>query len=749
MESREPTIPTEVRYDGSCDESKCISEGTGHLYGWETFTCYGDGGTFYPMRCADGFLPIVVEDEPPALSFSWYPYHEILPGFEFSSELDVPVKYFTCCPPNHSPDQATNVSRHCSDPINSFTEFQASDGPIADDFCLDQDTRKYPRHRNSRSWSLNDYLVCCDSEDDEDINAAAVTNNFLDESECVPYRNENYENALALPNRWGKVAGISLISCRFSGQDNFAFPRPISEDLSNDVVTFNEGHLWYQCCRNGPGMAPFISDSAFKITVYPMIAVYFTATVISFIVGMALLIPLLIQLKDGRCKKATGRRNGKPQYSTYNLYLVYIALVDLFYALSNLVVFSGMANQTFYDSYWTFLVDGYRASKDAFNALESLLFFAHGLANVLINAITAYEIFILLRSTNRAQRVKPPSLRRVNMQVAPALLFSVLSIFLGYSAIRLGLGSVFLLLLLLVGVVILASIVFGIVLSILVQWRGYIPSSNGSTPRDKAVRGLAFFFFRIAVTFTIFFLPCTLVFYVALPLMAIFGSDPGITLLFSIILFGLQPIFTFCMILTKPDVKQYIKDFVTLKYIFGDCTCNKKTEPVKDVKGTASSDKTRIRSSTNEIARTDPAHPITTNQGARRKTISIFGYTFVDDDDSDVQAEAGVDVEQNLDITTTNVVGDCVPIDSMVYDDDHGDTNDSDGNSSVDNDIYDIADANVGSKVGKYESRRVRGGPASVLATGKAVPMGTQAATTALMTAPATVTEPNDTDAKQ
>lgn len=43
-----------------CDESKCVSIGLS-AGNKNTFTCYGDDGEYYPMICADGYEPRVVE----------------------------------------------------------------------------------------------------------------------------------------------------------------------------------------------------------------------------------------------------------------------------------------------------------------------------------------------------------------------------------------------------------------------------------------------------------------------------------------------------------------------------------------------------------------------------------------------------------------------------------------------------------------------------------------------------------------
>ena len=69
-------------YDDGCDESKCVTRGFYQKFD-NSFTCYTDK---YPMMCADGYQPHIVENEDTLI----YRYYD---------ETTI-YYYFTCCPPN-------------------------------------------------------------------------------------------------------------------------------------------------------------------------------------------------------------------------------------------------------------------------------------------------------------------------------------------------------------------------------------------------------------------------------------------------------------------------------------------------------------------------------------------------------------------------------------------------------------------------------------------------------------------------
>ena len=104
----------------------------------------------------------------------------------------------------------------------------------------------------------------------------------------------------------------------------------------------------YECCKTGPALPPFIQDSAFKLTIYPIITFYSIAALSSVILILALSIPLLIELKNGTAQlsQRTDRRI-EPGFSPYNLYLVYLAIPDLIYSLYVLVLYGSYIDQDF------------------------------------------------------------------------------------------------------------------------------------------------------------------------------------------------------------------------------------------------------------------------------------------------------------------------------------------------------------------------------------------------------------------
>merc|ERR1712113_566832 len=97
--------------------------------------------------------------------------------------------------------------------------------------------------------------------------------------------------------------------------------------------------------------------------------------------------------------------------------------------------------------------------------------------------------------------------------------------------------------------------------------------THGSTPRDRAVRGLAFYFLRIILVFLGVWLPMCVIAYMLAPageiqqyFNAIAGKgEEGVVEIVQLgqlingFLFCIQRIITFCMVLTKDDVKKYIK----------------------------------------------------------------------------------------------------------------------------------------------------------------------------------------------
>jgi len=110
-------------------------------------------------------------------------------------------------------------------------------------------------------------------------------------------------------------------------------------------------------------------------------------------------------------------------------------------------------------------------------------------------------------------------------------------------------------------------------LPIWVWWYGYLPpltsiiSSSGDTARtsiadmrNKAMRDLALYYFRVVFIFMILYVPVSILTFNVLP-WRLWCAYVNETIL------AIQPALTFIFLLTKPDVKTYILDLITLPYL--------------------------------------------------------------------------------------------------------------------------------------------------------------------------------------
>ena len=535
------------------------------------------------MMCSDGFLPMIAEDEPPYITAG--------------VDRNIFMSYFTCCPPQHNTSDKTNdATRHCSDPITAPINVGANDDESADAICELQDTRKYSRQMNSSPMALltssgtqvltkKDSFLCCDSKlsvDDDYENNTTIMTNFLDDLECVPYHNTLYEASMVHPNQVGL---IHPITCNYpEGEFQFPFSRSFDEGTYNDVLSTGR----YQCCKNGPALPPFVKDSALRMSVYPVFILYWIAAFLSAIVALGLCIPLLIELKNKKFRGPSRSRGRNQHYSTYNLYLVFLALLDLIYASIALEWYTGLLQQRFYPGFHSAMVAPSKISSNVFHGLPISL--AYISANMLINATISYEVLVLLRSSYHAQRIGPPSLKRVSLQTGVIVLITVLyasvSEYLYRSKWEAGnngnfektqtMDTIIFGMLLLFFVVPLGCV---LVVSFLIWWRGYLPSMTGTDRYKRDMRQLVLFFCRIVGVFLFIWLPAFISKFVVNPVEL--GKYYWVDVM-ALCFVAFQPTLTTCMVLTKRDARKYIVDLVTLSYLFGDCACRKEKAKFKN-----------------------------------------------------------------------------------------------------------------------------------------------------------------------
>jgi hypothetical protein len=367
--------------DDLCDESKCVSTGLSRSYFSSTFTCYSDGTWYNPMMCADGYKPRIVENETANYSYDYLDFSEL-------------ILYFTCCPPNLSPD--ADVSRHCSNP----TSINGHKDPINETTVCDDPTKPYHRQMKTRKdpWSnefFEESYICCNDYiiNNQTINNNNQTTHFLDEVECVPYNNQFYERSW-IYNLYGELYP-GICDEPESGFD-FDFPRYYVEHY------YGRDYDYYECCKTKIGSSIFFQDLSFKSTVYPQIAISAIAVVSSMVLIVALLIPLLnkwlIKFRETNTPstptrattRSAGRRtrtqatSAEPAYSSYNLYLVYLAIPDLILNFYLLIMYGSYANQNYNPSFHGTVV--YSGTYNGV-AFEGALIVACSTANLVRNVL--------------------------------------------------------------------------------------------------------------------------------------------------------------------------------------------------------------------------------------------------------------------------------------------------------------------------------------------------------------------------
>ena len=341
-----------VTLAAACDESFCVSNIHPLFYdGGNSFTCYSGTVTnpfnftsVFPMICADGFIPKVVERES-AIS--------IMYSNEYGTTM-VSLDYFTCCPPNHVPYDE-DKKRHCSDPI-IFSNDVDTVVPIVFEDVGSENTEEavcvnasQPYLRQMKNYTTYNYtsnqvqdqvsFVCCDSKIDN------TPTDFYSMPECVPYVDTfEYNLGRIFPNIYGSIQAI------FCDDDNGGFIYP----------NFSVDSKFYECCKSDQGVGHFITDTGFKTTVYPQVFLSAVACICSATLIIALWIPLVYTRKpQSRTRTTTAmitttttartrtRTNARIEYSSYNLYLLYLALPDLILNAYLLVVYSRYAMQIY------------------------------------------------------------------------------------------------------------------------------------------------------------------------------------------------------------------------------------------------------------------------------------------------------------------------------------------------------------------------------------------------------------------
>eukprot|EP00536_Pseudo-nitzschia_multiseries_P003812 jgi/Psemu1/323189/estExt_fgenesh1_pg.C_600009 len=489
---------------GACDESKCVSRGLSHLYN-HSFTCYGDNKDF-SMMCADGYLPRVVEDEP------------LLTYFR---PLNEPIIFLHVHPDDFVPSRFEGQPYVCCD-------FDFDSG--FDSVLLSNDGNSNANANANANTTLQ-------LDDDATATATAVDDAaellFLRDTECVPYRSEFYEEAKVL-NFYGNILPVTL-----EVQESRIVPESqLDADKDADVVVATgvdcsggqqqQHQQQHQKGDGGGGSQELWRRDSFRRS---------TSSTMSLTMTRA-----------------------EPAFSSYNLYLVYLAIPDLFMSVYELGMSSSMIRQKFNPGFYSPVI----YTKLSIFTHEWAINLAYAISAILyINAFVSYEVLKLLRSFNEIRRVKPPSVTTVTVQslcvYALAIAVAVVDTYIRKEARREFLNgnkerSGFLLFVtdLYWYVFMFVPIIFITCVCATIFWRRYLPSvnnsnsSNGGSPRERALRELVWYFARIvAVIFGLWF--------------------PFILLALCVGPIG--SLVTTSVILTQSNVRKYVWRLITLTYL--------------------------------------------------------------------------------------------------------------------------------------------------------------------------------------
>jgi len=193
--------------------------------------------------------------------------------------------------------------------------------------------------------------------------------------------------------------------------------------------------------------------------------------------------------------------------------------------------------------------------------------------NMWINAIICYQVLVMLQTSHSAGRIHQPSLLRAILGAGSVCVIIIL-VEVGFyflademeQAQENGdfdkLWAGFVAFMALGFLCSMPPFLYTLYVAFLIWWRGFIPATNGTTAIARAMRELAFFFFRIVSVFIALWFPV----HVLTQNTWIRTAPPkwvGVMIGYFVII---QPILKFCMVLTKPDANKYIKNLVTMSY---------------------------------------------------------------------------------------------------------------------------------------------------------------------------------------
>ncbi|OEU07761.1 expressed integral membrane protein [Fragilariopsis cylindrus CCMP1102] len=442
-----------VTFVSTCDESKCLSTGLKQPPPATTsssssssksddfiFNCYGLGpNTMFPFICADNYtgVEVLLDDDG----------DNVMPSVTTNQD-NSNLKYYTCCPPEPKQTDEDNNNNNVDGNAHYYTEIEEPPTRHCENSQYLDETKENAWNVTSWCEAPSSYYpygramtnvpgiplsyMCCDQEltiiDDDEEEGSSISNIFNPNPDCVQDMFCESCTVITTNNYYfGNLPTTgSVMNCY---NDIYQYPQ----------IIINTGHtVKYECCSvssnsttSSNGSFIILNSTAFQATIWTQFVLALLSTIISVLLIVAISLPLYRNKNNNketnnksstknnnnrRKKRAKINNSGSPDYSSYNLYLIFLSIPDLLFNLYLLGTVTGK-----YYSGWNQSTDGYISSCATIN--------------MYMNAIIAREVMILLRRTKHCQRYSPPSYKKASIQ------FSIVSVY----AIILGIVWYFLL----------------------------------------------------------------------------------------------------------------------------------------------------------------------------------------------------------------------------------------------------------------------------------------------------------------
>jgi len=261
------------------------------------------------------------------------------------------------------------------------------------------------------------------------------------------------------------------------------------------------------------------------------------ACVLSLVMMLAVIVPLFKKRRRNRA-------------STYNLYLVFLAIPDLVYNAFLVSLFARFEQ-------FTVPSDDGKTFPPIDHPYETGLLLCCGATALYMNAIIAYEIMRLLRSSKCRKRCKAPNLKTATMQAGCTYGFGIAIFFYDYYIVDAIFAAAprwvanWIIIPLNLVITVLLPIFYLCWVCFRIYWEGLFFGADSRAGKRLTV--LVRYFFRIIVIYVGLWVPTTVLFIFKLD-----SKDGGLRYYQACVIYSLQVWVSFGLSLTKPDVRKNV-----------------------------------------------------------------------------------------------------------------------------------------------------------------------------------------------